>query len=104
MTPTEREPQVDVDLFDPRVYERGIPYADFARVRQSAPLAWQDEPAILGWPAGPGFWAVTRHADVAKVSREGRCCVPPLRHLRFVYGRNMLWSRQRIRSAQILHR
>lgn len=24
---------------------------------------------MLGWPAGPGFWAVVRHADVAHVSR-----------------------------------
>jgi cytochrome P450 len=69
MTATDRGPRVDVDLFDPRVYERGIPYGDFARVRETAPVSWQEEPAILGWPAGPGFWAVTCHADVAKVSR-----------------------------------
>lgn len=69
MTITERQPQAHVDLFDPRVYERGIPYDDLASLRATAPVAWHDEPALLGWPAGPGFWAVTRHADVSTVSR-----------------------------------
>lgn len=60
----------DIDLFDPRVYARGIPYEAFARLRATAPVAWHEEPEILGWPAGPGFWAVTRHADVSEVSRN----------------------------------
>ncbi len=25
---------------------------------------------MLGWPSGPGFWAVTRHADVVRVLRD----------------------------------
>lgn len=69
MTVTHRQPQAHVDLFDPRVYERGIPYDDLASLRATAPVAWHEEPALLGWPAGPGFWAVTRHADVSAVSR-----------------------------------
>lgn len=59
----------DIDLFDPRVYARGIPYEAFARLRREAPVAWHEEREILGWPAGPGFWAVTRHEDVSYVSR-----------------------------------
>ena len=59
-----------IDLFDPRRYaSRGIPYADLARLRAEAPVAWHDEPAILDWPEGPGFWAVTRFEDVSYVSR-----------------------------------
>ncbi len=57
------------DIFDPRVYERGIPYDAYARLRESAPVSWQAEPAVLGWPSGPGFWAVTRYDDVRHVSR-----------------------------------
>jgi cytochrome P450 len=30
---------------------------------------WQEEPQVLGWPAGPGYWAVTRYADVRYVLR-----------------------------------
>jgi cytochrome P450 len=25
---------------------------------------------VLGWPAGPGFWAVTRHSDVVRVLKD----------------------------------
>lgn len=57
------------DIFDPRVYARGVPYDVYARLREQAPVSWHEEPAALGWPAGPGFWAVTRHDDVRQVSR-----------------------------------
>jgi cytochrome P450 len=33
-------------------------------------VAWQHEHAVLGWPSGPGFWAVTRHADVVRVLKD----------------------------------
>ena len=60
-----------VDLFDPRRYAaEGIPYGDLARLRTEAPVAWHPEPAILDWPQGPGFWAVTRFDDVSHVSRR----------------------------------
>ncbi len=32
-------------------------------------MSWHEEPAMLGWPAGPGFWAIVRHADVEHVSK-----------------------------------
>ncbi|MGH3664298.1 MAG: cytochrome P450, partial [Micromonosporaceae bacterium] len=60
---------VTVDVFDPRSYEHGIPYSTFAQLRATAPVSWQEEPALLGWPEGSGFWAVTRHDDVRHVSR-----------------------------------
>ncbi len=55
------------DVFDPRIYAAGIPHDRFRALRDLAPVARQEEPEILGWPAGPGFWAVTRHADVVRV-------------------------------------
>ena len=58
-----------IDVFDPRVYEHGIPYDAFARLRADVPVSWQEEPAVLGWPAGPGFWAVMRYDDIRHVSR-----------------------------------
>jgi cytochrome P450 len=56
-----------VDVFDPRVFARGIPHETFRRLRDEEPVAWQPEHAIGEWPAGPGFWAVTRYADVRHV-------------------------------------
>lgn len=46
-----------------------MPYEAYAWLREHDPVSWQPEPAVLGWPAGPGFWAVVRHGDVAHVSR-----------------------------------
>ncbi|NEB43610.1 cytochrome P450 [Streptomyces sp. SID339] len=58
------------DIFDPRLYASGIPHARYRILRDHHPVAWQDESAVLGWPAGPGFWAVTRHADVVRVLKD----------------------------------
>ncbi|GGV05540.1 cytochrome P450 [Streptomyces litmocidini] len=58
------------DVFDPRIYAAGIPHDRFRVLRDRAPVARQEEPELLGWPAGPGFWAVTRHADVVRVLKD----------------------------------
>jgi cytochrome P450 len=58
------------DVFDPRVFARGIPHAGFRQLRDEDPVCWQQETEVLGWPAGPGFWAVTRYADVRHVLRS----------------------------------
>ncbi|WP_225802247.1 cytochrome P450 [Streptomyces sp. NK15101] len=61
---------VPPDVFDPRIYAAGIPHDRFRVLRDRAPVARQEEPEILGWPAGSGFWAVTRHADVVRVLKD----------------------------------
>jgi cytochrome P450 len=56
-----------VDVFDPRVFAGGIPHEAFRRLRDEEPVAWQPEHAVGEWPAGTGYWAVTRYADVRHV-------------------------------------
>ncbi|WP_406151596.1 cytochrome P450 [Streptomyces sp. NBC_01012] len=58
------------DVFDPRCYGKGIPHDRYRTLRDHHPVAWQDEPEVLGWPAGPGFWAVTRHDDTVRVLKD----------------------------------
>ncbi|AIS01156.1 cytochrome P450 [Streptomyces glaucescens] len=58
------------DVFDPRRYATAVPYDAYRVLRDHHPVAWQEEPEVLGWPAGPGFWAVTRHADVVRVLKD----------------------------------
>lgn len=58
-----------LDVFDPQVFARGVPHEEFRALRDTAPVSWQEEHEVLGWPAGPGYWAVTRHADVKHVLR-----------------------------------
>ncbi|MFF3314372.1 cytochrome P450 [Streptomyces sp. NPDC003035] len=60
------------DVFDPRVYADGPPHEAFRALRDRHPVAWQEEYEVLGWPAGSGFWAVTRHADVVRVLKDSR--------------------------------
>nr|WP_168512188.1 cytochrome P450 [Streptomyces sp. S1D4-11]QIY98910.1 cytochrome P450 [Streptomyces sp. S1D4-11] len=69
MSVRESAPPVP-DVFDPRRYADGVPHAAYRTLRDHHPVAWQHEPEVLGWPAGPGFWAVTRHADVVRVLKD----------------------------------
>jgi hypothetical protein len=52
------------DVFDPRVFAQGLPHDEFRRLRDGEPVSWQPEHEVLDWQAGPGYWAVTRYADV----------------------------------------
>src|SRR5215475_9172581 len=67
MTSARRaRPDTEV-VFDPATYASGVPFQALARLRRQAPVAWVAEHPVLGWPAGPGFWLVLRHADVSSV-------------------------------------
>jgi cholest-4-en-3-one 26-monooxygenase len=54
----------DIDLLDPKLFADGVPHDWFAFLRKNAPVWWHDE------EDGPGFWAVTRHADCTTVNRD----------------------------------
>ncbi|WP_214403050.1 cytochrome P450 [Pseudonocardia lacus] len=59
-----------IDVFDPRTFARGVPHEALRTLRDTAPVSWQDEPEVGIWPAGSGFWAVTRYDDVRHVLRS----------------------------------
>ena len=54
-------------VFDPASYVTGVPFDALARLRRDHPVVWVKEIPVLGWPEGPGFWLVLRHADVESV-------------------------------------
>jgi cytochrome P450 len=56
--------RLDADLADAATYQNGPPHALFARLRAEEPVCWHPE------KNGPGFWALTKHADVLSVSRD----------------------------------
>jgi cholest-4-en-3-one 26-monooxygenase len=60
---TLTEPLDDIDLLAD-TWGRGVPHDQFDRLRRESPVHWHPE------PDGPGFWAVTRHADVRTVSHD----------------------------------
>ena len=52
-------------LHDPATYTHGFPYEVFRELRRDEPISHHDHPV---WPGG--YWAVVRHADVVRVSRD----------------------------------
>src|SRR5262245_32148291 len=54
----------DIDIANPDAYLRGVPHEQFALLRREAPVFRHRE------ANGPGFWALTRHADIARVARD----------------------------------
>ena len=54
----------DIVLHDPATYAHGFPYEYFRELRASRPVT--EHPL----PNGGTFWAVARHADVQRVSRD----------------------------------
>ncbi|WP_051798265.1 cytochrome P450 [Streptomyces sp. NRRL S-337] len=72
MTPPAADAPRIPDVFDPRGYAQGLPHSAYRLLRDRYPVVRQEEHEVLGWPAGPGFWAVTRHADVVRVLKDFR--------------------------------
>ena len=57
------------DFTDPDVLVRGIPVAEFAELRRTAPVSWvRQQESIFD---DGGYWAITRHEDVKTISRNG---------------------------------
>lgn len=54
----------DIDIASPDAYINGAPYAQYAYLRRHAPV-FRHRAA-----GGPGFWAITRHADISRISRD----------------------------------
>lgn len=60
----------DVDLSDPKTFADGVPHDYFRMLREEAPVHWQEELTLPVFLPGPGYWALTRHEDVAHVSKH----------------------------------
>jgi methyl-branched lipid omega-hydroxylase len=69
LTPVSDEPG-DIDLSDRDFWVEPpeVRHAVFDRLRAERPFAFFAEPAIPGLQAGPGYYAVTRHADLDAIS------------------------------------
>jgi cytochrome P450 len=65
-TADQVRPDIEV-VFDPATYVGGVPFDALTRLRRDRPVTWVPEIPVLGWPEGPGFWLVLRHADVESV-------------------------------------
>jgi cytochrome P450 len=61
---------IGINLSDEEFWAKGQEErnAAFARLRAEAPIAYFEEPELPFFPKGPGYYAVTRHADVEHIS------------------------------------
>ncbi|HEX4492896.1 MAG TPA: cytochrome P450 [Acidimicrobiia bacterium] len=62
----------DLVLHDPATYDHGFPYEQFRELRRERPITHHDHPA---WDRG--YWAIVRHADVMRVSRDANFKTSP---------------------------
>ena len=62
------------DFTDPDLNLEGVPHEQFAALRSAAPICWVEQVpearAGMSQESGTGYWALTKHADVAAVSRN----------------------------------
>jgi cholest-4-en-3-one 26-monooxygenase len=58
------------DFTDPDVLKNGIPVAEFAELRNTAPVWWNEQPAGSTVFDDGGYWVVSRHEDIKAVSRN----------------------------------
>jgi cholest-4-en-3-one 26-monooxygenase len=66
-TATGHTPIEEIDLGDMELWEQGPPHAIFDRLRREAPIHWSP---MDTWENEPGFWSITRAADVRAISRD----------------------------------
>ncbi len=75
----------EIDLLA-ETWSHEVPHAAFDALRADDPVYWHPE------PDGPGFWAVTRHADVVAVEpRQRDLLVGARRHLHPHPGPTRRW-------------
>lgn len=62
---------VGFDPTDPILNEAGIPHQEFLELRKTAPVHWIEQaPEARAGFLDTGFWAISRHADIAAISKN----------------------------------
>ncbi len=60
----------DIDLTDPLTYRHGFPHDVFTTLRRESPVHWQAFPSGFPGRHDPGFWVLSRYADVQAANRD----------------------------------
>jgi cholest-4-en-3-one 26-monooxygenase len=57
------------DFTDPDVLVQGIPVTEFAELRKTAPVWWNEQTDSVFEDGG--YWVISRHEDIKSISRDG---------------------------------
>ena len=64
------------DFTDPDVNLVGVPHEEFTALRKASPIHWVEQVdsarAGMSEASGTGYWAVSKHADIAAVSKNSK--------------------------------
>jgi cholest-4-en-3-one 26-monooxygenase len=58
------------DFTDPDVLQRGVPITEFAELRETAPVWWNEQPAGANVFDDGGYWVISRHQEIKEISRD----------------------------------
>ncbi|HTM84187.1 MAG TPA: steroid C27-monooxygenase, partial [Mycobacterium sp.] len=58
------------DFTDPNVLERGMPVAELARLRATAPVWWNEQAPGASIFDDGGYWVISKHRDIKAISRD----------------------------------
>ena len=74
MEPRAQSPVDDIRLGEPEFWMAPRPERErsFALLRRERPISFHEEPEVPLLGKGPGFWSLTRYADILEVSRNGQ--------------------------------
>jgi cholest-4-en-3-one 26-monooxygenase len=63
---------LDFDPTDPDVMQERVPHEELLTLRRTAPVSFVEQApeARAGFPEHRGYWAVSKHADVAAISKD----------------------------------
>jgi len=61
-----------INLSDPGLWSGPLEVREgaFATLRAERPVSWHPEPELAILPRGPGYWSLSRHADIVEASRR----------------------------------
>ena len=59
------------DFTDPDLIKEGMPVAQFAQLRQTAPVWWNEQTEGSTVFDDGGYWVITKHRDIRDISRDG---------------------------------
>lgn len=56
------------DFTDPDLLKAGMPVAQLAQLRKTAPVWWNEAPSVFD---DGGYWVISKHRDIRDISRDG---------------------------------
>ena len=59
------------DFTDPDLIKEGMPVAQFAQLRKTAPVWWNEQPLGSTVFDDGGYWVISKHRDIRDISRDG---------------------------------